>query len=186
MDIDILVERAKDGDKEALEKVVENFKPFVIKTAVGIYIIGYDMEDLIQEGCISIINAVRLYNKNKCSNFVAYVTNAVKNNFYYAIRKAAKRNCDCSLDAEVSEGVEFIECFTDDFDVEADYVHKEDLKRLEMALEKLSKDECELLLSIYNGGNGAMKRKAEELGENYSALAKRKRAIINKLINMLK
>lgn len=186
MNIDILVERAKNGDKKALEEVVESFKPFVIKTAAGIFIIGYDMEDLISEGCISIINAVRLYDKNKCSNFVSYVTNAVKNNFYYAIRKAAKRNYDCSLDAEVGEGVEFIECFTDDFDIEADYIHKEELTRLQRVLEKLSKEEREFLLSLYNGRNGVMKRKAEELGENYSTVAKRKKAIINKLIKMMK
>jgi RNA polymerase sporulation-specific sigma factor len=182
----MLVERAKSGDKKALGEIVESYKPFVIKTAAGIFITGSDMEDLIQEGCISIINAVRLYDKNKCSNFTAYVTNAVRNNYYYAIRKAARGNYDCSLDAEAGDGIEFIDCLMDDFNIEEDYIHKEDIYALEAALKKLEQEEREFLLSLYSDCNGAMKREAEARNIKYSTIAKRKNTIINNLRSMLK
>lgn len=181
MNIDVLIERAKAGDREALGKIVEAYKPFVIKTALGIFITGSDMEDLVQEGCISIINAVNLYDKNKCSNFTSYVTNAVRNNFFYAIRKAARRNYDCSLEAEVSEGVEFMEYLTDDFDIEEDYIQKENIKELKAELKTLSKGQLEFLKVLYNDEGGTIKSRAEELGIKYAALIKRRDKILKKL-----
>lgn len=181
MNINLLVERAKDGDIEAMGKIVDAYKPFVVKTALGIFIVGSDMEDLIQEGCISIMNAVMRYDKNKSSNFTSYVTNAVKKNFFYAIRKAAKGNYDCSLDAEISEGVELIECFADDFNIEEDYIKNEDIIKLKAVLKTLPREELELLMFLYDKERGAIKKKAEELQVKYTTLIKRRDRIIKKL-----
>jgi RNA polymerase sporulation-specific sigma factor len=84
-DIEDLVLQAKLGNKQALQEVIERFRPFVIKTAMGIFISGMEMEDLIQEGYISIIRVIDKFDIGKNSCFTAYVKSAVINNYNYAI-----------------------------------------------------------------------------------------------------
>ena len=60
-----LVQMYRDGDERAVEAIMERYKNFVSKKAHAMYIVGGEMEDLIQEGMIGLYKAVTAYDKMK-------------------------------------------------------------------------------------------------------------------------
>lgn len=180
-DIEILILEAKNGDKHSLGEVLERFAPFIVKTARGIFISGMDMEDLIQEGYMSVIKAVKSYDPGRNSSFIPYVMNAVKFNYFYSIRQKAKFNSDISMQSSIGEGIIMEDTFEDDVDIEGDFIHEEDFERLRTALNKLTYEEkCEIL-SYFNDEGKTLKQIAEEKGIKYTTLVKRKNALVCKL-----
>ena len=87
--IEKLVKRAKNGDRAAMDEIIEKFRYFVIKQSGKYKIPSYDFEDLVQHGYLSIIKAVKLYKPGR-SSFTTYCTNAVINNFNALLRGQIK------------------------------------------------------------------------------------------------
>lgn len=125
-EIEALVLKAKNGDKSSMDEVLNKFAPFIVKTARSIFIYGMDMNDLIQEGYISVMKAVNNYDFNKNSSFIPYVMNTVKFNYFYSIRQKTRFNSEISMQALIEEGIEFGDTFKDDTNIEGDFIHKED------------------------------------------------------------
>lgn len=179
MDIETLVKKAKSNDEEALNELIRMFTPFILKLTNSIYIKGYDRDDLIQMGHITIVRAVKSY-RLECNRFVAYVTNAIKNNYYYEIRKVSKGNFDTSYEKMLEEG-EYISLAASDISIEDSVLQKEKYKNLKLALEKLSEEDREIIIHSYWKGHGGLKRYSEITGIKYVTLHKRKKAILKKL-----
>ncbi len=53
-----IIERAQQGDKESVEKIVEMFKPLIIRNS---YLNGTYNEDCFQELCIKLINCIHSF-----------------------------------------------------------------------------------------------------------------------------
>lgn len=130
-------------------EIVGKFTPFVIKTAKSIYIRGFDIEDLIQIGQVSIIKAVNMFDTDKSNGFTSYVTNAIMRNFYSLIRNNVKKTSYCSLNSLNEQGCELIDILASDEDLEEDFVRQEEKRRLTKALNKLSEQEKELIYWFY-------------------------------------
>jgi RNA polymerase sporulation-specific sigma factor len=185
-EIETLVLKAKSGDKYSLEEVLNKFTPFIIKTARSIFISGMGMEDLIQEGYISVMKAVKSYDIYRNRSFIPYAVNAVKNNYFYMIRQKARYNSDISMQTSIGEGITLGDTFEDDLDIEEDYVCREDLTRLKAALDKLTYEErCEIL-SYFNDDGKSLKQIAEDKSIKYTTLIKRKNALVSKLKRNIK
>lgn len=185
MDIGNLVIEAKQGNKGALQEIIERFMPFVIKNARGIFISGMDMDDLIEEGHVSIMKAVNSFDASKNSSFIPYVMYAVKYNYFYKIRQCARYNSNISMQTPIGEGIELGEIFEDDSDIEGDYIHAEDHERLKLALDKLSPEEKADILSYFNTDGITLKEIAAQKGVKYTTLVKRKNVLVLKLRKML-
>lgn len=185
MNIESLVLEAKQGNKDALQEIIERFKPFVFKNARCIFISGMDMDDLIEEGYVSIIKAVSNFDMSKNSSFTSYVMYAVKNNYFYSIRKCARYNSNISMQTPTGEGVELGDVFEDDSDIEGDYIHAEDLERLRLALDKLPFEEKAEALLYFNTEGITLKEIAAQKGIKYTTLVKRKNALVLKLRKMI-
>lgn len=56
-----------------------------------------DIDDLHEKGYISIIKAVSNFDMSKNSSFTSYVMYAIKNNYFYSIRKCASYNSNISM-----------------------------------------------------------------------------------------
>ena len=56
-----LIRNLRDGDKKIMDYIMEKYKNVVRKEAKAMYLIGGENDDLIQEGMIGLINAVRDY-----------------------------------------------------------------------------------------------------------------------------
>lgn len=72
--IENLVIKSKDGDEESKEKLVNEFKPFIINLSKRTFIHGYDFEDIMNE-CYRILFKCVSYYKPNTQRFVAYATN---------------------------------------------------------------------------------------------------------------
>ncbi|MCD3218208.1 sigma-70 family RNA polymerase sigma factor, partial [Clostridium botulinum C] len=52
-----IIKRAKEGDRASIISIIEKYKPFIFKIAHKYNIPGYDFEDLVQHGYLSVIKA---------------------------------------------------------------------------------------------------------------------------------
>jgi RNA polymerase sporulation-specific sigma factor len=184
MEIENLVELAKMGDKEALEEILKRFKPLLIKLSKTTFIMGYEGEDLIQTGYIFIINIIKKYDSKKGTSFTAYVSCALKNNFYNEIRNKVKLNAETSLNAKIDGTTEIVDFISSEENIEEDLIEKETYGLLLEALKKLSTEEQELLNFIYFN-NGTITKYAELKNVKYITCAKRKTRALEKLRALL-
>lgn len=86
-----LVISAKDGDKEALEYVINKYKNFVRAKARSYFLIGADREDIIQEGMIGLYKAIRDFKNDKLSSFRAFAELCITRQIITAIKTATRQ-----------------------------------------------------------------------------------------------
>nr|WP_246582857.1 sigma-70 family RNA polymerase sigma factor [Clostridium mobile] len=147
-DVESLVDKAKKGDKSSLEELIKALTPLIMKESSKVYLKGYDREDLIQIGNLSLLKALDKYDMSK-KNFIGYAAMAIKNNFYYLIRKECKENYEASLNKEIGEDIYIEDTLKSTEDIEEDFIKKEEYKNLYSALKKLSKEEIYIINWIY-------------------------------------
>jgi len=184
MEIEELVKKAKSKDEKAMNELIKRFTPLILKMTSSIYIKGSDREDLIQIGYLTIMKAVEGYKIDSKIGFTAYVSNAIKNNYYYSIRKVSKENYDTSYEKLLDEGkaLKGEEALKDS--VEERVIKKEEHENLNKALNKLTKEERELITFAYKR-YGGLKEYSIITGIKYVTLQKRKKSILKKLRKLL-
>jgi RNA polymerase sporulation-specific sigma factor len=69
--------RAKEGDKEALDKLVENNSGLVWSIVRRFLNRGYEKEDLYQIGCIGLIKAIKRFSFDFNTQFSTYAVPAI-------------------------------------------------------------------------------------------------------------
>lgn len=88
-----LIEKIKLGDETAENQIFERYKDLVTKISRGYFIVGGDIEDLIQEGMIGLYKAVKGYNSQKEASFKTFAVLCIKHQIQSAIKKAlAEKN----------------------------------------------------------------------------------------------
>ncbi len=60
-----LLRRARQGDQQATEQLVADYKGLVRSLANKFYLVGGDKDDLLQEGTLGLIYAINKYDENK-------------------------------------------------------------------------------------------------------------------------
>jgi len=84
-----LAQRAAGGDSGAEEILVSEFAWLVRACARPYFLAGGDGEDLIQEGMLGLLSAVRTFDPLKGVKFSTYAEFCVKRRIYSAIRSAS-------------------------------------------------------------------------------------------------
>ena len=74
-----LVGRVQQGDYEAQDELITRYTEYIKKVTASYYLLGFENEDLFQEGVISFIKAIETYNCNVNGSFKAYATTCIKN-----------------------------------------------------------------------------------------------------------
>lgn len=74
---DYSIEKAKEGNKEEIDKMFHQFLPLIKKTSK--FNGQYD-EDLIQELYFDFLKAIKYYNPNKNIKFITFLTNVINRN----------------------------------------------------------------------------------------------------------
>lgn len=176
--IENLVRLSKTGDEYSKEKLIKEFKPFIINISKRTFIHGYEFEDIMNECYIALFKCISLY-KIEMHRFVAYATNGIKNNINDLIRKNIITNKKCGssivLDNYLEETLkadipEIAELFCDKYDSEC----------LKYAMNKLSSDELSLVIYLFYE-NKTLKSYAYEKGLSYSYVVKMKRYVLDKI-----
>jgi len=138
------VRKAKTGDEEAVVEVVNKFKYLIFKESTRYHVPGYNTEDLIQHGYLSVIKAIAMY-KLGSNSFNGYCINAIRMNYRALLKGQIKHfrevpNIDM-LDLDRSGNYEFT--------LEDEVIAYDEVKKLYAAIATLEPLEREILEKYY-------------------------------------
>lgn len=96
-----LLAQIKSGNEVAETTLFQRYKDLVVKISRGYFIIGGELEDLIQEGMIGLYKAVKYFNSTKEASFKTFAVLCIKRQIQTAIRHA-NANKSKSLSSAIS------------------------------------------------------------------------------------
>ncbi len=100
---------ARDQDRRAEDVLAERYIRPVRVCARPYFLIGGDSEDLIQEGMLGLLSAIREYDEAKGASFKTYAEVCIRNRIQSAIRYAARKK-----HAPLNDGVSLDEVLSDE------------------------------------------------------------------------
>ena len=86
----VLWDSASSGDMAAEEQLIERYAVLVRKYTRPYFLVGGDNEDLIQEGMIGLLHAIRSYVPAHNVSLKTYAERCIKSRIYSAIRSASR------------------------------------------------------------------------------------------------
>lgn len=103
-----LVLMAREGSETAEEILIEKYKGLVRTKSKAYFIAGAEAEDVVQEGMIGLMKAVRSFDADREASFKTYASTCINNQIIKAIRKAEREknqplNDAISLDNHLRE-----------------------------------------------------------------------------------
>ena len=101
LDDHYLIALAKQGRKDAYDKIVKRYHGFVRLKASSYFLIGGDSDDLIQEGLVGLYKAVRDYRSDRESSFRNFAELCITRQIITAV-KTSTRNKHTPLNEYVS------------------------------------------------------------------------------------
>ena len=84
------MERASSGDAAAEEELISKYSRLVKICSRPFFLVGGDSEDLIQEGMLGLLSAVRHYDCEKGVKFKTYAEFCIRRRLYSAIKSASR------------------------------------------------------------------------------------------------
>ena len=96
-----LIQKLRSGDREVMDYIMVKYKSMVRRKARAVFLLGGENDDLIQEGMIGLIKAVRDYDVSQGSSFASFAELCVSRQMYSAI-EASKRKKHMPLNSYIS------------------------------------------------------------------------------------
>lgn len=96
-----VVSLAQNGDKRASEFITTKYLPYVRNKSRAYYLVGGEVEDIMQEGLIGLYEAIKDYSDNKQATFKTFMDICVTRQIMTAL-KAASRQKHIPLNTYVS------------------------------------------------------------------------------------
>ena len=96
-----LITLIQNGDESAETELFSRYKDLVVKIARGYFIVGGDLEDLVQEGMIGLYKAIKGFSDEKEASFKTFAVLCIKHQIQTAI-KHANTNKNKPLSSAVS------------------------------------------------------------------------------------
>lgn len=188
-----LVIRARDGEEEITEYLMDKYKNLVRSKASTMYILGADREDLIQEGMIGLFKAVRDYDSGRDASFYTFAELCISRQMYTALQ-ASGRKKHSPLNTYVSiyqghdeEGIGLIDALENhkERNPEEIFIDKENVAAIETIIEnELSAFERQVLeLSMTGMGYAEIARLLGKDGKSTDNALSRVKSKIRKALN---
>ncbi len=130
-----LAQIAKDGDKDALEYLLNRYKDLVDMKVNKYFIIGAEKEDIIQEGMIGLYKAIKSFDLSKENSFKSFANLCIERQLITAI-KTSNRQKHMPLNSSIS-----LNASAYDDDSDSELLEKLDMQVLEDPLETITKKE---------------------------------------------
>lgn len=86
-----LIESVRAGDEEAEQQLALRYSRLVKICSRPFFLVGGDGEDLIQEGMLGLLSAIREYDVSMNTSFKTYAEICVKHRIYSAIKMASRK-----------------------------------------------------------------------------------------------
>ncbi len=151
-----LCAKSADGVSAAEEELVRRYARLVRASARPLFLAGGDSEDLIQEGMMGLLTAIRSFDPDKAASFYTYAEICIRSKLVTAVRAAQRDkhlplNHSISFETPLFDGTsEFL--FSSEESPEDVVIGREELQeRLDALKGQLSGFEAEIL-SYYLGG----------------------------------
>ena len=136
---------AKDGDNEAISFIIQKYKYISIKLAAEWTNAFIEPEDLMQEGMIGLLAAIKSYDESKKISFLSYAYTCVSNSIQTALRKVNRKK-DIPKNSLVPFEKEFVDGKANSLSAEDSFLAEESVSMLLQQLDKsLSKMENSVL-----------------------------------------
>lgn len=151
---DELCEKARLGDEFSEETLVYRYTQWVRVCARSLFLAGADHEDLVQEGMIGLLSAIRHYDVGREASFSVYAVRCVKNRMIAAVRSAGREK-HSALNQSVSlEALSFSDQPVGDIsaDPEATFLSKESRDEFETRLTGILSHLERQILGLYLEG----------------------------------
>ena len=84
-----LLVKAKQGEDDALNELLNKYKSLVNKIARSYFLLGGEMEDLVQEGMIGLYKAIKHYSPSKSASLKTFATTCIKHQIQTAVKMAS-------------------------------------------------------------------------------------------------
>ena len=86
-DINAILKKAQSGDSEAIDLILKEYSKLLSFNAQKYYLVGAEKEDLVQEGTLGLLKAIKFYDETK-SSFTSFAFLCIRREMISAIRKA--------------------------------------------------------------------------------------------------
>ena len=157
-----LVKKAQEGDSDSELELFSRYKNALRKISRSYFLIGGDVEDLIQEGMIGLLKAIKGFSPEKNVNFSAFAVLCINRQVQTAVKKASSlKNMVLSTALPLTGGSEKEDEEDGDLEIiipspeptpEEMMISKESVKEIKEAIKKkLSKMEIKVLSSYLKG-----------------------------------
>lgn len=170
--------KAQQGDQESLNMILKNYKKFIFLSSRNYFLIGADQDDLIQEGMIGLIKAIKAYDGTKNASFKTFATICIKRQLITAIKasNAQKNNALNSasgnyIENEEGKEVSYEKCLTSNihYNPEQLMLSKERVADLDRySKENFSEIEREVFLYLIKGYS--YREISEKMGTNLKTI----------------
>ncbi len=80
--------KAQEGDENSVNELLKKYKSLINKISRSYFLLGGDIEDIIQEGMIGLYKAIMNFNDKKAS-FKTFASTCIKNQIQSAVRLAS-------------------------------------------------------------------------------------------------
>ena len=84
-----LLQYCRQGNPDAEETLIRRYGPVIRSLARPYFLTGGDSEDLIQEGMLGLLNAIRRFNDQEDTSFRTFAVLCIRRRMFSALRKAA-------------------------------------------------------------------------------------------------
>lgn len=81
--------KAQDGNEEAVNTLLIKYKNLVNKISRSYFLVGSDIEDIVQEGMIGLYKAIMNFSQDKNTSFKTFASTCIKHHIQNAIRVAS-------------------------------------------------------------------------------------------------
>lgn len=87
---DEVVALAQQGNQEAIELILKEYKSIITINAKNFFLVGAEQEDLQQEGTIGLLKAIKNYTKEK-SSFKTFATLCIRHQILLVVRNSTTK-----------------------------------------------------------------------------------------------
>lgn len=182
--------RAKAGDEEARNILIEHNLRLVVFLAKKYENTTYDIEDLVSIGSIGLIKGINTYKIDKNIKLATYASRCISNEILMFLRKNKRKKAEVSLEDALNYDAEGNELHLEDIlGTDADLVPNEyekqvDKEILSKEIEDLQDRDKEIMTLRYGLNNTkeyTQKEVAEILGISQSYISRIEKKVIRKL-----
>ncbi|CAG7838751.1 hypothetical protein CLOHAE12215_00098 [Clostridium haemolyticum] len=140
-----IIKKAKEGDRASIISIIEKYKPFIFKCAHKYNIPGYDFQDLVQHGYLSVIKAIHKYTLGS-NSYNGYFINSISLNFKALLKGEIKHFREVPDDKIMDKDDYY------DFTLDDEIIAYDEVEKLYKSLNKLEPLEREIINRHYIKG----------------------------------